>query len=168
MFVPDTFFNVVVVQSISHVWLFATPWTAARQASLSFTISRSLLKLLSIEFVMPSNHLSLCRLLLLLPSIFPSIRVFNNESALPIRWPVYSASVLPVNIHGWFPVWRRLLRVPWTARRSNQSILKEISPKGNQSWISIGRTDAEAETQILWPPDGKNWLIGQDLMLGKI
>ena len=59
--------------------------------------------------------------------------------------------------------WRRLLRVPWTARRSNQSILKEISP-----WIFIGRTDAEAETQILWPPDTKRWLIGKDLMLGKI
>ena len=63
--------------------------------------------------------------------------------------------------------WRRLLRVPWTARRSNQSILKEISPKGNQSWISIGRTDAEAETQILWSSDAKSQLIGKDLMLRK-
>ena len=77
------------VQSFSHVWLFATPWTAACQASLSFTISQSLLKLLSIESVMPSSHLILCRLLLLLPSIFLSIRVFSNESALHIRWPKY-------------------------------------------------------------------------------
>ena len=66
-----------------------TPWTAARQASLSFTISQSLLKLMSIELVMPSNHLILCCFLLLLPSIFPSIRVFSNGSALRIRWPEY-------------------------------------------------------------------------------
>ena len=75
------------VQLLSCVWLFATPWTAARQASLSITNSQSLLKLMSIESVMPSNHLILCRPLLLLPSIFPSIRVFSNESALHIRWP---------------------------------------------------------------------------------
>ena len=79
----------VVVQSLSCVQLFATPWTAAFQASLSFTISRSLLRLMSIESVMPSNHLILCRPLLLLPSILPSIRVFSNESALHIRWPKY-------------------------------------------------------------------------------
>ena len=71
------------------VWLFATPWTAARQASLSISNSRSLLKLVSIELVMPSNHLILCCPLLLLPSIFPRIRVFSNESALYIRWPKY-------------------------------------------------------------------------------
>ena len=76
-------------QSLSHVRLFATPWTAARQASLSITNSQSLLKLMSIELVMPSNHLVLCHPLLLLPSIFPSIRVFSNESALGIRWPRY-------------------------------------------------------------------------------
>ena len=78
-----------VVQLLSRVWLFATPWTAACQASLSFTISQSLLKLVSIESVMPSNHLVLCCPLLLLPSIFPSIRVFSNELALHIRWPKY-------------------------------------------------------------------------------
>ena len=77
------------VQSLSHVQLFATPWTAARQASLSFTISWSLLKLMTIESVMPSNHLILCRSLLLLLSIFPSLRVFSNELALCIRWPNY-------------------------------------------------------------------------------
>ena len=77
------------VQSLSHVWLFATPCTAAHQASLSITNSRSLLKLMSIELVMPSNHLTLCRPLLLPPSIFPSIRVFSNESVLCIRWPKY-------------------------------------------------------------------------------
>ena len=71
------------------VRLFATPWTAARQAYLSFTISRSSLKLMSIESVIPSNHLVLCHPLLLLPSIFPSIRVFSNELALCIRWPKY-------------------------------------------------------------------------------
>ena len=72
----------VVVQSLSRVWLFVTPWTAARQASLSFNISRSLLKLVSILLVMPSNHLVLCHSLLLLPSIFPSIRVFSNASVV--------------------------------------------------------------------------------------
>ena len=75
------------VQPFSHVWLFATPWTAVRQASLSITNSWSLLKLMSIELVMPSNHLILCCPLLLLPSIFPTIKVFSNESVLCIRWP---------------------------------------------------------------------------------
>ena len=77
------------VQSLSHVWLFAIPWTAARQASLSITNSQSLLKLMSIELVMPSNHLILCCPLFLPPSIFPSIRVFSSESVLCIRWPKY-------------------------------------------------------------------------------
>ena len=88
------------VQSLSHVWLFATPWTAACEASLSFTIFQSLLKLMSIESVMPSNHLILCRPLLLLPSIFPSIRVFSSELVLPIRWPKdwsFSFSISPSN-----------------------------------------------------------------------
>ena len=77
------------VQSLSRVRLFATPWTAACQASLSITNSQSLLKLMSIQLVMPSNHLILCRPLLLLPSIFPGVRVFSNESVLRIRWPKY-------------------------------------------------------------------------------
>ena len=79
-----SFLNVAVVQSLSHVWLFATPWTAARQASLFFTISQSLLKLMSIESVMPSNHLVLCHPLLLLHSTFTSIRMFSGESSLCI------------------------------------------------------------------------------------
>ena len=77
------------VQSLSHVQLFATPWTAAHQASLSITNSWSLLKLMSIKSVMPSNHLILCCFFLLLPSIFPGIRVFSFESVLRIRWPKY-------------------------------------------------------------------------------
>jgi len=77
-----------VVRSLSRVQLFATPWTASHQASLSFTISYSLLKLMSFESVMPSNHLIICRPLLL-PSIFPNIQVFSNESVLHIRWPKY-------------------------------------------------------------------------------
>ena len=78
-----------LVQSPSRVQLFVTPWTTARQASLSITNSRSLLQFVSIESVMPSNHLILCHPLLLLPSIFPSIRVFSNESVLCIKWPKY-------------------------------------------------------------------------------
>ena len=90
------------VQSLSHVRLFVTPWTAARQASLSITNSSSLLKLMATESVMPSNHLILCCPLLSLPSIFPSIRVFSNESALHIRWPKYwsfSFNINPSNEH---------------------------------------------------------------------
>ena len=90
----------VAVQVLMCVQLFGTPWTAACQASLSFTISRSLLKFMSIESMMPSNHLILCYPLLLLPSLFPSIRLFSNESALPIRWPKYwslSFSISPSN-----------------------------------------------------------------------
>ena len=92
--------NCFFVQSLSHVRLFLTPWTAARQASLSFTISWSLLKLMSIKLVMPSTHLIFFRPLLLLPSMFPGIRVFSNESALPIRWPKYwsfSLTISPSN-----------------------------------------------------------------------
>ena len=90
----------VVVQSLSCAWLFATPWTAACQASLFFTISQNFLKLISIELVMPSNHLVLYYPLFLLPSIFPRIKVFSNESALHTRWPEYwsfSFSICPSN-----------------------------------------------------------------------
>ena len=93
-------FSQSVIQSLSHVQLFATPWTAAHQASLSITNSRSLLKLMSIESVMPSNHLILCHPLLLQPSLFPSRRVFSNESVLRIRWPKhwsFSFSISPSN-----------------------------------------------------------------------
>ena len=90
----------VSVQLLSRVWLFVNPWTAVRQASLSITNFQSLLKLMSIKLVMPSKHLILCHLLLLPPSIFPSIRVFSNESVLPIRWPKYwsfSFNISPSN-----------------------------------------------------------------------
>ena len=106
------------VQSLSRVQLFATPWTAACQASLSITSSQSLLKLMSIESVMPSNHLILCCPLLLLPSIFPSIRVFSNESVLHNRWSdcwSFSFSISPSNnIQDWFPL-------GWTGWNSLQS-----------------------------------------------
>ena len=93
---------------LSHVQLFASPWNAARQASLSITNSRSLFKLMFIESFMISNHLILCRPLLFLPLIFPSIRVFSNEWALCIRWQIFgvsaSKSVLPMNIQDCFPL----------------------------------------------------------------
>ena len=88
---------VAVIQSLSHVRLFSTPWTTAHQASLPFTISRSWLKLMPIELVMPSNNLVFCHPLLLLLSIFPSIRVFSNESALHIRWPRYWSFSFSIN-----------------------------------------------------------------------
>ena len=95
-----THIYISLVQSFSHVWLFATLWTAASQASLFITNSWSLIKLMSIESVMPSNHLILCHPLLLPPSVFPSIRVFSNESVLRIRWPKYwsfSFNISPSN-----------------------------------------------------------------------
>ena len=85
------------VQLLSRVWLFVTPWTVARQASLSITNSQSLLKLMSITLAMPSNRLILCHPLLLLPSIFRRIRVFFNESLLPIRWPKYWSFIFSIS-----------------------------------------------------------------------
>ena len=116
---------VVIVQLLSCVWLFVTPWTAARQASLSFTISQSLLKLMSIESMMPSNHLILCRPLLLPPSVLPSIRVFSNESALRIRWPKYwsfSFSISP------FTEYLQLVsfRIDWFDVLAVQGTLKSL------------------------------------------
>ena len=103
IFVINVFLT-VVVQSLSCVQLLATPWNAACQAFLAFRISQSLLKHMSIELMMPSNHFILCCPFLLLPSMFPSIRVFSNELVLCIRWPNIgaSASVLPMNIQGLF------------------------------------------------------------------
>ena len=128
------------VQLLSHVRLFATPWTAACRASLSITNSRSLLKLMSIESVIPSNHLILCRALLLLPSIFPSIRVFSIESVLHIRWPKYwsfSFSISPSNEYSGlisFRIdWFDLLAVQGTLKSllqhhsSKASILQQLS-----------------------------------------
>ena len=129
---------IVVVQSPSPVWLFVTPWTAALQASLSFTISWSLLKLRSIESVMPSNHLILYCLLLLLSSVFPSIRVFSNESALHSRWPKYwsfSFSISPSDEYSGlisFQIdWFDLLAVQETLLQHHSlkaSILWHLSP----------------------------------------
>ena len=113
------------VQSLSHVRLFATPWTAARQASLSITNSQSLLKLMSTETVMPSKHLILCRLLLLLPSIFPSIRVFSKESVLCIRWPKdwsFSFSISPSNEYSGLISFR----VDWFDLLAIQEALKSL------------------------------------------
>ena len=122
------------VQSLSCVWLLATPWTAAHQASLSVTNSRSLLKLMSIESVMPSNPLILCSPLLLLPSIFPSIRVFPSESVLRITWPKYwnfSFSISPSNEYSGlisFRIdWFNLLQVQGTLK----SLLQHYSSKAS-------------------------------------
>ena len=113
------------VQLISHVQLFATPWSAAQQVSLSITNSQSLPKPMSIESVMPSNHLILCRPLLLLPSIFPSIRVFSNESALRLRWPKYwsfSFNISPSNEH----LGMISLKMDWLDLLAVQGTLKSL------------------------------------------
>ena len=121
------------VQSLSYVLLFVTPWTAACQASLSITNSQSLPKLMSIELMMPSNHLILCCPLLLLPSIFPSIRVFSNESALRVRWPKYwsfSFNISPTNKHpgliSFRMDWLDLLAVQGTLKSSPTPQFKSI------------------------------------------
>ena len=114
------------VQSFSRGWLFANPWTAARQAPLSNTNPQSLLKLMCLASVMPSNHLILCRPLLLLPSIFPCIRVFSDESALPIRWPKYwsfSFSISPSNEHPGLISFR----MDWLDLLAVQGTLKSLS-----------------------------------------
>ena len=122
------------VQLLSAVWLFAIPWAAAHQASLSITNSRSLLKLISIMSVIPHNHLILCYPLLLLPLVFPSIRVFSNESALRIRWPKYwsfSFSISPSNEYSGLISfrmdWLDLLTVQGTVK----SLLQRHSSKGS-------------------------------------
>ena len=116
------------VQSLSHVWLFATQWTAAcRQASLSITNSQSLLKLMSVDLVMPSNCLILSCPLLLPPSIFPSIRVFSNKSVLHIRWPKnwsFSFNISPFNEHSGLVSFR----MDWLDLLAVQGTLKESSP----------------------------------------
>ena len=117
--------TVHLVQLLSRVWLFVTPWTAARQASLSITNSQSLLKLMSIKSVLPSNHLIFCRPLLFLPSIFPSIRVFSNESALCIRWPKYwsfSFIISPSNEYSGLISFR----IDWFDLLATQGTLKSL------------------------------------------
>ena len=113
------------VQSLSCVRLFSTPWTAARQASLSINNSRSLLKLMSIESVMPSNYLILCHLLLLLPSIFPSMRVFSNESVLHIGWPKYWSFSFSVSLSNEHPGLTSF-RMDWLDLLAVQGTLKSL------------------------------------------
>ena len=128
------------VQLLSCIRLFVTPWIVARQATLSIANSQSLLKLISIELVMPSNHLILCRPLLLLPSIFPSNRVFSNESVLHIKWPKYwsfSFNICPSNEYSG-PI---SFRMDWLDLREVQGTLKSLiqhhSSKASTFWHSV-------------------------------
>ena len=130
--------------SCSAVPTLCDPMDCSTPGSLSIHNSWSLLKLMSIKSVMPSNHLILCRPLLLLPSVFPSLRVFSNESALRIRWPK--------NWCFWTVVLEKTLESPLDCKE-----IQLVQPKGNQSWLFFGRTDVEAETPILWPPHAKYW-----------
>ena len=122
------------VQSLSCVWLFATPWIAARQASLSTTISRRSLRLTSIKSVMPSSHLILCHPLFLLPSIPPSIRVFSNESTLRMRWPKYwsfSFSIIPSKEHPGLISFRMDWLDLFAVQRTLKSLLQHHSSKAS-------------------------------------
>ena len=127
------------VQSLSRVWLFETPWTTARQASLSITNPQSLLKLMSIKLMMPSNHLILCQPLLLLSSIFPSIRVFSNESVLQIRWPKYwsfSFSTSPSNEYSGLSSFRMDWLDQLAVQGTLKSLLQHHSSKTSILWHS--------------------------------
>ena len=136
-----------IIQSLSHVQFFVTPWTAACQASLSITNSRRLLKLMSIELVMPSNHLILCRPLLLLPSGFANIRVFSNESALSIRWPKYrSFSINPSNEYSGLISFR----MDWLDLLAVQETLKSLL-QHHSSKTSILRCSAFFMVQLSHP-----------------
>ena len=145
------FIQISSVQSLSRVRLFATPWTTAHQSSLSITNSQSLPKLMSIESVIPSNHLILCRPLLLLPSIFPNIRVFSNESALRIRWPEYwsfSFSISPSNEHP------RLIsfRMDWWISLQSKGLSRVFSNNTVQKHRFFGaQLSSESNTHIhIW------------------
>ena len=158
----------VCAQSFSRVWLFAAPWTAARQASLSFTTSWSLLKLMSIESVMPSNHLILCCPLLLLPSIFPSINIFSNESALHIRWPKYwsfNFSISPSNEYSGlisFRIdWFHLLAVQQTCK----SLLQHPSSKASVLQHSAFFMD---QLSRLFMTTGKTIALTMQTLVGKV
>ena len=137
------------VHSLTCVQLFVTSWTAARQASLSFTISQSLFKLMSTEPMMPFNHLILCRSLFLLPSIFPSIKVFSNESVLHMRWPKYwnfSFTISPSNEHSGLISFR----MHWLGLFSVQGTLKSLL-QHHSSKLSILRCSAFFIVQLSHP-----------------
>ena len=160
--------NFSSVQSLSHVQLFATPWTAARQASLSITNSWSLPKLISIESVMPSNHLILCHSLLLLPSVFPSIRVFSDESALHIRWRKYwsfSFSISPSNEYSGLISFR----MDWLYLLAVQGTLKSLLQHQN-SKASILRHSAFFIVQVSHPymTTGKTIALTRRTFVGKM
>ena len=155
------------VQSLSHVWFFATPWTAARQASLSITNSQNLLKLMSITSVMPFNHLILCRLLLLPPSIFPSIRVFSNDSVLRIRWSNYwsfSFSISPSNEHPGLISFR----MDWLDLLAVQGTLKSLL-QYHSSKVSILQCSAFFIVQLSHPymTTGKNIVLTRQTFVCK-
>ena len=156
------------VQSLSHVRLFVNPWITAHQASLSITNSRSLLKLMSIESVMPSNHLILCRPLLLLPSIFPSIRVFSNESAFCITWPKYwsfSFSISPSSEYSGLISFR----IDWFDLLAVQGTLKSLL-QHHSSKASILQHPALSMIQLSLPymTTGKTIALTGQTFVGKV
>ena len=158
----------VVVQSLSHVWLFPTPWTAAHQASLSITIFRSLLKLMSIESVMASNHLILCYLLLFLLSIFSSIRVFSNELDLHIRWPKYWSFSFSISSSNEYSVLISF-RIDWFHFLAVQGTLKSLL-QHHSSKASILQCLAFLMVQLSYPymTTGKTIALTKRTFIGKV
>jgi len=149
------------VQSLSCVQLFVTSWTAARQASLSIANSQGLLKLMSIELVMPSNHFILCRPLLLLPSIFPSIKVFSNESVLRIGWPKYwsfSFSISPSNEYSGLVSFSGLIGSPCCSRDSQESSPTPQFKSINSSVLSFLYSSTLISIHDYWKNHSFAWL----------
>ena len=159
---------VIVVQSLSRVWLFAAPWTAAHQASLSFTVSRSLLKRMSIESEMPSSHLICCHPLLLLPPIPPNISTFSNESKLRMRWPKYwsfSFSISPSKEHPGLVSFR----MDWLDLLAVQGTLKSFL-QHHSSKSSILQCSAFFTVQLSYPymTPGKTIALTRWTFVGKV
>ena len=164
----NAFLLVSSVQSLSRVWLFVIPWTAARQSSLPITNSRILLKLMSTKSVMPSNHLILCHPLLLLPSIFPSIRVFSNESVLHIRWPKYwsfSFSISPSNEYSGLISFRMDWSDLLTVQGTLKSLLQHHSSKASILWCSAFLI---VQLSHLYMTTGKTIALTRWTFVGKI
>ena len=157
----------ISVQSLSHVWLFPTPWTAACQSSLSITNSRSLFKLISIELVMTFNHLILCHPLHLPPSIFSNIRVFSNESALCIRWPKYWSFSFNISPSNEYP---RLIsfRMYWLDLLSVQGTLKSLLQDHSSKHQFFGAQSSWQSNSHIHTCTGKTIALTRWTLVGKV
>ena len=155
------------VQSLSRVWLFATPWTATHQASLSFTNSQSLLKLMSMELVMPSNYLILCHPVLLPPSIFPTIKVFSSESVLHIGWPKYWSFSFSISTSNEYPGLISF-RMDWFDLLAVQGTLKSLQHHSSKASILLSSVFFIVQLSHLYMTTGKTITLTGQNFVGKV